>query len=202
MERDRLNPAVVLVVAAVIALAELPDKSLFASLVLGTRYRASWVFCGVAAAFLVHVVIAVTAGGLLTLLPRTVVEVVVALLFLAGAAFLLLGREEDEEEKGEAEAERVSAAPGFRRVAVTSFAVVFVGEWGDVTQIATANYAARYSDPLSVGVGAVLGLWLVSALAVTAGQKILDHVPVTLVRRVAGVVLLGFAVVSAVEAFR
>lgn len=192
---------VVLVVAAVIALAELPDKSLFASLVLGTRYRASWVFCGVAAAFLVHVVIAVTAGGLLTLLPETVVHVVVALLFLAGAAFLLLGREEDEEEKGEEEAERVHVAPGFRRVALTSFGVVFVGEWGDVTQIATANYAARYEDPLSVGVGAVLGLWFVAALAVTAGQKILDHVPVVLVRRIAGVVLLAFAVVSAVEAF-
>lgn len=192
---------VVLVVAAVIALAELPDKSLFASLVLGTRYRAGWVFCGVAAAFLVHVVIAVTAGGLLTLLPETVVKVVVALLFLAGAAFLLLGKEEHEEEKGEEEAEKVHVPPSFRRVALTSFGVVFVGEWGDVTQIATANYAARYEDPLSVGVGAVLGLWLVAGLAVTAGQKILDHVPVVLVRRIAGVVLLGFAVVSAVEAF-
>ena len=196
-----MDPLVVLVVAAVIALAELPDKSLFASLVLGTRYRAAWVFCGVAAAFLVHVVIAVTAGGLLTLLPKTVVEVVVAVLFLAGAAFLLLGREETEEAKGEQEAEQVHVAPSFRRVALTSFGVVFVGEWGDVTQIATANYAARYEDPLSVGLGAVLGLWAVAALAVTAGQKILDHVPVVLVRRVAGVILLGFAVVSAVEAF-
>lgn len=199
-----MHPLVILVVFAVIALAELPDKSLFASLVLGTRYRGSWVFTGVAAAFLVHVVIAVTAGGLLSLLPHRVVEGIVAVLFAGGAALLLLGKEEHEVEEGIGEAMEVEAqvrrTPTFRRVALTSFGVVFVGEWGDITQIATANYAARYHDPLSVAVGATLALWAVAALAVTAGKKVLDHVPVSVVRRVTGVVLAVFAVLSAVAA--
>jgi putative Ca2+/H+ antiporter (TMEM165/GDT1 family) len=201
-----VNPLVVLIVFGVVAIAELPDKSLFASLVLGTRYRAGWVFTGVAAAFLVHVLIAVTAGGLLTLLPHRVVEIVVAVLFGAGAALLLLGREEDEVAQGIEEGATVVRAvrndPTFRRVALTSFGVVFVGEWGDITQIATANYAARYHDPVSVGIGAVLGLWAVAALAVTAGKRTLDVISVTVVRRIAGVVLTVFAVLSAVSAIR
>lgn len=93
-------------------------------------------------------------------------------------------------------------APSFRRVALTSFGVVFVGEWGDITQIVTANYAARYADPISVGLGAVLGLWAVAGLAIGVGSKLLDRVPVSVVRRVTGVILLGFAAYSAYSAVR
>jgi putative Ca2+/H+ antiporter (TMEM165/GDT1 family) len=198
-----VNPVVVLIVFGVIALAELPDKSLFASLVLGTRYRSSWVFAGAAAAFLVHVVIAVAAGGVLTLLPRRVVEGIVAVLFAAGALVLLLGRETEEISAGVEDAMQVASAHvthTFPRVALMSFGVVFVGEWGDITQIATANYAARYHDPVAVAVGATLGLWAVAALAVTVGKKALDYVAVTVVRRVTGMVLAVFAVLSAVAA--
>ena len=67
---------------------------------------------------------------------------------------------------------------------LTSFTLIFIGEWGDITQIATANYAAKYDDPLSVGIGAALGLWLVSGLAVTVGARLLNRVPVLLLRRV------------------
>lgn len=194
-----LSPAVVATVFAVVFLAELPDKSLFASLVLSTRYRSLPVWSGVAAAFLVHVVIAVAAGQALTLLPDRLVEGIVAVLFLLGALYLLLGREEDTEAKGVAEAEAAARVPpSFLKVALMSFGVVFVGEWGDITQIVTANYAARYADPVAVGMGAVAALWAVSALAVTAGKKLLDYVSVALVRRVTGVILLGFAVYSAV----
>src|SRR5437660_4762459 len=91
VERAAMHPLVILLVFGVIALAELPDKSLFASLVLGTRYPARWVFTGVAAAFLAHVVIAVTAGGVLSLLPHRVVEAVVAVLFAVGAVVMFRG---------------------------------------------------------------------------------------------------------------
>jgi putative Ca2+/H+ antiporter (TMEM165/GDT1 family) len=202
----RVHPLVVLIVFAVIALAELPDKSMFASLLLSTRYRASWVFVGVATAFAVHIVIAVTAGGLLALLPHRAVNAIVAAMFLAGAAVLLWRQESEEVEEGLQEGVevegRVRIAPTFRRVVLTAFAVVFVGEWGDITQIATANYAARYHDPLSVGVGAILGLWAVAALAVSAGRRVLSRVPVGVLRRSAGVVLLLFAALSAVQAAR
>ncbi|MFL6136626.1 MAG: TMEM165/GDT1 family protein [Frankiaceae bacterium] len=191
-----MDPAVVAIVFGVTFLAELPDKSLFASLVLGTRYRALPVWLGVAAAFAVHVVIAVVAGGILTLLPHRVVQAIVAALFLAGAALLLLTSEAEEAAEGVEEGMR-RVPPSFRRVALTSFGVVFIGEWGDITQITTANYAAHYADPLSVAVGAVAALWLVSGLAVTVGQAVLSRVPVLIVRRASGLILLAFAGLSA-----
>jgi Ca2+/H+ antiporter, TMEM165/GDT1 family len=203
-----VDPVVIVIVFGVIAVAELPDKTMFASLALATRFPALWVWSGAAAAFLVHVCIAVTAGGFLTLLPHRLVEGIVAVLFLAGAAFLLLGKEEqteaEGEEAGEEAANRMAAgtAPSSRRVAATSFGVIFAGEWGDITQIATANYAARYHDPVSVGIGALLGLWAAAAIAVTVGSRLLDYVPVRIVRRVTGLILLAFAGLSAYEALR
>jgi putative Ca2+/H+ antiporter (TMEM165/GDT1 family) len=189
--------AVVLTTFAVIFPAELPDKSLFASLVLGTRFRPLPVFAGVAAAFAVHVVIAVAVGGVFGLLPRRLVLFVVAALFAGGAALLLLGREEDA-----ADQPAPAAAGGGRplRVALASFGVVFLGEWGDITQVTTANLAARYRDPLSVGAGALLALWAVAGLALTVGRGLLHRVPTRLVRRLTGLILAALALLSLVEA--
>jgi putative Ca2+/H+ antiporter (TMEM165/GDT1 family) len=193
--------AVVLTTFVVIFPAELPDKSLFASLVLGTRFRPLPVFCGVAAAFAVHVVIAVTVGGVfVALLPERVVLFVAAALFAGGSALLLLGKEEVAADP--AETVRAMADQRPLHVVMASFGVVFLGEWGDITQITTANLAARYHDPLSVGVGAVLALWSVSALALTVGRGLVQRVPTRLVRRLTGVVLALLAVVTLVEAIR
>jgi Ca2+/H+ antiporter, TMEM165/GDT1 family len=193
--------AVVLTTFVVIFPAELPDKSLFASLVLGTRFRPLPVFCGVAAAFAVHVVIAVTVGGVfVALLPERVVLFVAAALFAGGSALLLLGKEEVAADP--AETVRAMADQRPAHVAMASFGVVFLGEWGDITQITTANLAARYHDPLSVGIGAVLALWSVSALALSVGRGLVQRVPTRLVRRLTGVVLAVLAVVTLVEAIR
>src|SRR4029450_1291847 len=88
------------------------------------------------------------------------------------------------------------------RVALASFGVVFLGEWGDITQITTANLAARYGDPFSVGLGALLALWSVSALALTVGRGLVARVPTRLVRRLTGTILAVLAVVTLVEAIR
>ena len=207
-----MNIQTVLIVFGVIFIAELPDKSMFASLALSTRYRKLYVWLGVAAAFLAHVIIAVTAGHFLTFLPKRIVEVVVAVLFAFGAALLLFGKNETETElagqsspqaidtKQSLEAKRLSHS--FFKVFSTSFLVVFLGEWGDITQIATANYAAKYHDPLSVGIGATLGLWTVAAFGIVVGSKLLDRIPGRIVQRVTGVILLIFAIVSAIAAAR
>lgn len=52
----------------------------------------------------------------------------------------------------------LGVAAGLWKVAATSFAALFVAEFGDLIQIATANLTARYQDPLTVGVGA-LAIW-------------------------------------------
>jgi putative Ca2+/H+ antiporter (TMEM165/GDT1 family) len=183
----------------VIFLAELPDKSLFASLVLGTRYRPLWVWLGVSAAFIVHVVIACLAGRLLTLAPKRFVEIVVAVLFAFGAYLML--RPEPMEDEPEEELREVKV-PRFGPVFATSFVVIFIGEWGDITQLATANMVARYDDAVSVGVGAALGLMAAAGLAVTAGARVLRYVPLALVRRIAGLLLALLAVGAVISAVR
>jgi putative Ca2+/H+ antiporter (TMEM165/GDT1 family) len=192
-----LDLAVVGSTFVVIFLGELPDKTMFASLVLASRGRPLAVWFGAAAAFTVHVLIAVTAGGLLALAPQRVVDLIAAVLFAGGAVYAFRDTGEEEAEKG-LEAAQVAGA---RRTALTAFVVIFVAEWGDLTQILTANLAARNHDPLSVGVGAVLALWSVAALAVI-GSRFLARLPMTVIRRVTGTVLAVLAVVSLVEAIR
>jgi Ca2+/H+ antiporter, TMEM165/GDT1 family len=192
-----LDLAVVGSVFVVIFLGELPDKTMFASLVLASRGRPLAVWFGAAAAFSVHVVIAVTAGGLLSLAPERVVDLVAAVLFAGGAVYAFRDTGEEEAEKG-LEATRVVSA---RRTVLTAFIVIFVAEWGDLTQILTANLAARDHDPVSVGVGAVLALWSVAALAVI-GSRFLTRLPMDVIRRVTGTVLAVLAVISLVQAIR
>ncbi len=189
-----LDPAVIATAFGLIFVGELPDKTAIAGLMLGTRYPWRWAFAGMAAAFLTHVVIAVAAGSLLTLLPRRPVEGVVAVLFLVGAVLLWResnGDEDDEDEAG-ADADGPERA-GFWRVALLGYAVIFVAEWGDLTQILTANLAAKYHDPLSVGIGAVLALWAVSLLAILGGQSLLKVLPLKWIARAAAVVMVGLA---------
>jgi putative Ca2+/H+ antiporter (TMEM165/GDT1 family) len=129
------------------------------------------------------------------------VEAVVALLFLLGA--VLIWREGLEREEDEAEA--VSAVPesaGFLKVAALGFGVIFIAEWGDLTQILTANLAAKYHDPLSVGIGAVLGLWAVGLLAILGGKTLLRVLPILWITRIAAVVMVALGIYSAVEAIR
>ena len=187
-------------VFAVTFIVELPDKSLFASLLLGTRYQPWHVWLGVMAAFAVHAGLAVTAGSLLTAAPHRTVELVSAALFLGGAVWMLRSRSADESEPGPDAARLGAAPPSLLRVAATSFAVIFVGEWGDVTQVTTANFAARYQDPVIVGVAAVIALWTVSGLAVFVGPKVLGRIPEHWVRLIGTAALTGFGVYSLIQA--
>ena len=185
--------AVVFAVFPIIFIGELPDKTMFASLVMSTRGRPALVWVGAAAAFAVHVVIAVTIGvALFHLLPHQVLDAVVAGMFLVGAALAM--REAVKEKKQRQEeviVEREVAS--HRRVAVTAFLVIFLAEWGDLTQILTANLAAHYHDPISVAVGAALALWAVAGLAVIGGQSLLRYINLFTIRIVTAVVLVALA---------
>ena len=192
-----------LVIAPVFGLifvAELPDKTAIASLILGTKYRSSWVFTGVAAAFAIHVAIAVAAGSLIAQLPRRPVEAVVGVLFLAGA--IALWRRTDEDEEEDEVVGELPADVGFRRVASTAFAVIFVAEFGDLTQILCANLAAHYNAPIAVGIGATLGLWAVGLLAILGGRALLRVIPVHAIVRVACVAMAALAAYSIFSAIQ
>ena len=192
-----MSLAVIATTFALIFLAELPDKTALASLVLATRYPARYVFAGAAGGFTVQVALAVAAGSLLSLLPHRVLEAVVAALFLLGAGIMLWhsrgGGPVDEEEP------EVKAVSSPWKATLVSFSVITVAEFGDLTQIVTANLAAKY-DWASVAVGAVAALWLVAGLAVLGGQALLRWVPLTLVIRAAAVIMLILAGFSLYEA--
>ena len=178
---------------------ELPDKTLFASLVLATRFPPLPVFVGVGTAFGLQVAIAVTAGSLLSLLPEALVTGIVAVLFLVGAVILWRSASSGPEEEELAETRQGTS---FLRVAAISFGVLFAAEWGDLSQLATAGLAARYDEPLSVFVGAWAALLVVSGLAVFLGKKLADRLPIALIRRVAAALFVVFAVFAAIETVR
>jgi putative Ca2+/H+ antiporter (TMEM165/GDT1 family) len=193
-----LSFAVIAAVFPVIFIGELPDKTMFASLVLASRGKPFAVWCGAATAFAVHVAIAVALGGVLSLAPHRVVDGVAAALFAAGAIFAFRDTGEHEAEEGLAATAKVNTAG---RTALTAFVVIFIAEWGDLTQILTANLAAKYHDPFSVAIGSVVALWAVAAIAVI-GSRYLAKLSMDLVRRITGVVLVVLAVVSLVQAIR
>lgn len=177
--------------------AEVPDKTILACLILSSRYRPAVVFSGAATAFLAQVTIGVAAGGALSLLPHHVVEACAAAAFLVGAVLLWRQKEEDSEDEDTA---RDGLRNGFWPVFSTAFAVVFLAEFGDLTQFMTVSLAARFHDPVSVGIGATLALWLAAAAAVTLGWRVLKLIPMRWLTRGAAVVMLVLAGTTAFAA--
>jgi putative Ca2+/H+ antiporter (TMEM165/GDT1 family) len=177
---------------AVIFLAELPDKTTLASLVLATRHRALPVLLGAGGALAVQSLIAVGAGSLLSMLPGRVVHVGSGLLFLLSAVVMWVRREDEAS---------VDDKPGvvtFGKSLWMAFAVVFVAEWGDLTQIATAGFAARLARPVLVFGAATAALWSVAVIAVTVGHRAGRMLNPDVTRRVAAIVfaLAGAALIA------
>lgn len=168
--------------------AELPDKTFVATLVLATRYRPLHVWIGVAAAFAVQTAVAVTAGGLLALLPEPIILTATALLFSIGSILLFRSaRTADADEAAEERelATRVTRPARDWRAAAISFGVLFAAEWGDLSQLLTAGLAARYANPVSVFVGSWAALATVAAIGVLAGRTLLNYIHPSLVKRIA-----------------
>ena len=196
-----MSLTVLLAVFPVIFLGELPDKTMFASLVLSTKGSPVAVWLGAGAAFVVHVAIAVSVGvAIFTILPHRAVDAVVSAMFLVGAGLAIREarneRRQEDKEKELAE----SGASRHGQTVVTAFVVIFLAEWGDLTQILTANLAARLHSPLSVAAGAVLALWAVAALAVIGGRGLLRWVRIVTIRIVTAAILIGLGIFTAILA--
>lgn len=194
-----MNPGIVLTVFGVIFVAELPDKTMIATLIMGSRYRPVLVWAGATIAFCVHAGLAVAIGQLLQLLPHRGIEAVTCLLFAAGALYLLVVPERSEEKGGEKEADRPVRAI---TTVGTAFAIIFVGEFGDLTQVITANFAAKYHAPAAVFTGAFLALATVAGLASFGGRALLRYLPLAAIRKAGGALLAAFAIYSLVELVR
>ena len=180
-------------VFGVIFVAELPDKTALAALVLATRHRPLPVLLGAGVALTIQSLVAVAAGHLVSLLPPRPVHLFAGGLFLVSAVFMWRRNEEEDETLGKRDAEA-----GFWRSAWLVFVVVFIAEWGDLTQIATAGLAARYRSPYVVFAGATAALWAVAAIAVLVGHRAGKLLDPRWTKRIAAVLfaLVGVALLA------
>ena len=185
--------AILLSVFGVIFVAELPDKTALAALVLATRNRALPVLLGTSAALTIQSAIAVTAGQLISLLPERTVHLGAGALFVVSAAIMWFRKEESDDDS-----KQEDSAQGFWRATWMAFVVVFIAEWGDLTQLATAALAARYRAPFTVFIGSTLALWSVAALAVFIGHRAGKLLNPQLTKRVAAglFALVGIALLT------
>ena len=184
---------VFLSVFGVVFIAELPDKTALAALVLATRRRALPVFVGAALALAVQSLVAVAAGSLLSLLPVRIVHFAAGCIFLVSAVPLWRRKDENDEPPA-----GTTVAPTFWRTTWSAFVVIFIAEWGDIAQIATAALAARYRAPATVFFAATLALWCVAAIAVFVGHRAAKLLKPQLTQRIAAVLFaaVGLALVA------
>jgi putative Ca2+/H+ antiporter (TMEM165/GDT1 family) len=184
---------IALSVYGLIFIAELPDKTALATLVLATRHRPLPVFVGAAAALAIQSLVAVGAGQLIALLPPRIVHVAAGIVFIGSAIAMWFQHEEADEGKDDD-----GPAVSFWKAAWISFAVLFAAEWGDLTQLATAALAARYRAPIAVFAGATAALWSVVAIAAVAGNRVSKVLSPRTTMRIAAVLfaLVGVALVA------
>ena len=185
-----------LTIFAVVVLVELPDKTALATVVLATRNPPLPVFAGVALAFVIQSVVAVFAGSLIALLPQQPVRVGAGLLFIVMAGLVVWQtRRQGSAENGEPAPEE---RRGRERPFLTALSLILLAEWGDLSQLATVAFQARYNQALLVFTSATLALWAVTALAVTIGNRLGALLPQRPVQYVAAglMAIIGVVLIS------
>jgi len=196
-----LAPDLVLSSFGIVFVAELPDKTALASLVLATHLPPRQVVVGAWLAFLVQTLVAVVAGSVLQFLPTQPVRIAAGLGFLLFAV-IALRRNVDQEIA--AEQQDVQTGRGRRSPPwVASFLVVFAAEWGDLTQLATAGLVAHTGRPLEVGLGALAALWAVTLLAATTGAQLARFISPVVLNRISAALFTAiglFIILSSLQA--
>jgi len=181
-----------LIVFIAIFLAELPDKTMFATLMLSTRMRrplAVWI--GVCIGYCTHVAIAVFFGSALSKLPERPIHAVVGFVFLGSGIFMFRSSAEQQESDSVEPTPRI-----FLKVIYLSATTILVAEFADLTQLATVGFAVRTGDSLGVAIGAASALCTVSAIAVVAGSWLQRNVKLQLVQRMASIFFIIFGTLT------
>lgn len=180
---------------ALVALAEMGDKTQLLALVLAARFRRPWpIVAGILVATLANHALAGAVGTwvqqwLTQWLGAHGLHWVLGLSFIAMALWMLIPDQLDDEEV------QGSARWG---VFMTTTIAFFLAEMGDKTQIATVMLAAQYQAFFWVVAGTTLGMLLANAPVVWLGDKLVRKIPIHWVHRVsAGIFLaLGLAALA------
>jgi putative Ca2+/H+ antiporter (TMEM165/GDT1 family) len=139
------------------------DKLLYTSGVLATRYATVPVMCGMVAAFMVKMGVAVIVGRAIASLPPLLVATITSLSFLSIA--YAVWRKDDVPSEHRRERSRLGGA-------LVAFAAVLFSEWADIGQVTAATLAARFGLPFAVWIGAVAAMASKGALAISFGAAI------------------------------
>lgn len=169
---------------ALIFLAELPDKTAVAVLIMASQRRPFGVYLGVCAAYVVQNIVAILAGSLLTLLPQRIVHIVAGILFLA-FAFLMWFQKEEKSGKAS-----LKSGAHFWKTVWAAFLVIFIAEWGDLTQLATATQVAATGHPVTVFLASTSALWAASGMFVLIGHHSKKFIQPAILRKIAAVAFL------------
>lgn len=185
--------SIVLSTFALIALAEIGDKSQLVCMTLATRHRHWPVLLGATTAFVILNLLAVLFGaGIAAWIPERLVAGIVAVMFAAFGVHALLNQ-------GDEDAEEITEKSG-HGIFISTLLLILVAEFGDKTQIAVAGLAGSM-DPVPVWVGATIALVMVSALGIWAGRTVLQRLPLHWLHRAVGGIFLIFAAMAAWRAF-
>ena len=193
-----MHVGVFLGILALMFVLELPDKTFIAMVVMSTRARPPMIFLGASLAFVLQMGLAVAAGSLLTLFPAHIKDLIVGVLFLAGAAYLLLVKEKKAEEEGTREGLEERAGTRWKE-ASTAFAVIFVGEFGDLTQIQAANFEAKLHQPLEVFLASSIAMIIVAALGSYGGLALQRYIPLARIRFAGGLIFAGLGLYTLIH---
>lgn len=179
---------------AVVALAEIGDKTMLLAIILATRLRAPWaILAGIFAATIAnHALAALVGSQVAGLLQADWFRIAVALGFIAMAAWTLVPDKLDDDE------DTVRTAGGAFLTTLVSF---FIVEMGDKTQVATIALAAHYHTVLAVAAGTTLGMMLANGPAVFLGEVIEKKVSMKLTRSLAALLFLVLGLWQLAEIF-
>lgn len=176
----QLNDIIIPLIA--VGLAEIGDKTQLSVLLLSTRTREyAQLLAGIMLAFLLADGFAILVGSWVTnVIPLHLVKLISGAVFILFGVMIL---------RGDREAEEVESPLSSRSVFLSGFSMIFLSEWGDKTQIASALFAAEY-DPLMVLIGVMTALLVLSAMAIYLGKLLSSRIDRRQVTRVAGVAFL------------
>lgn len=174
---------ILLASTAVVALAEIGDKTMLLAIVLAARLRAPWqIIAGILVATLANHALAALAGREVAgLLDAPWFRFAVAFGFIAMALWTLVPDKLDDDE--DAIRPRSSAF-------LTTLVSFFLVEMGDKTQVATVALGAHYHSVLAVAAGTTLGMMLANVPAVLMGEAIVRRISLKATRLAAALLFL------------
>ncbi|AUF94959.1 putative Ca2+/H+ antiporter (TMEM165/GDT1 family) [Pseudomonas sp. BIGb0278] len=184
-----------LVPTAIVALAEIGDKTQLLALILAARFRKPWpIIAGIVVATLANHAAAGAVGAWVSgFFTESVLHWVLAASFVATALWTLVPDKMDDDES--------SAARRFGPF-VTTLIAFFLAEIGDKTQVATVMLAAQYPHLIMVIIGTTLGMLIANVPVVLAGNFAAEKLPLTLIRRLAATAFVVLAIVAVYSAMK